>query len=125
MNEDFFVDDHADQDLSKLTKSTTLEAVNKIIDANSDPRTKAVGERIKVWDCSRLTNAETLKYVTDDMEELILSNYESIVIEDRIKHVAELSTLAGDFTKVLDLKIWNSQLNKTYLTSSDFVKIVG
>jgi len=118
-----YMDDFADEDLSKLTKADALTAIDKVIADNTDPRTKTVGDRVLVWDTSRLTNAETGKRA-DDFEERMVHKYESIVIEDRLRHEAKLSTLAGDFTKVLDLKIWNKNLNKVYLTSSDFVKLV-
>lgn len=121
-----YQDDFADEDLSKLTKAgkETLEAINKKIEENFDPRTKEVGDKIKVWDSSRLTYADTDEPVTDELEESILANYSSIIIEDRIRYEAKVVTLAGDFTKVLDLKVWNKNLNKVYRTSSEFVKIV-
>jgi hypothetical protein len=123
---DDFEDDFGDQDLSKLTvgDKKTLAAINKVIAENTDNRTKTVGDRILVWDSSRLTNAETGERVEDDKEETALTIYPSIVIEDRLRIEAKLSTLAGEFTKVLDLKVWNKKLNKVYLTSSDFVKLV-
>lgn len=122
---DDFEDDFGDQDLSKLTvgDKKTLAAIDKVIAENSDPRTKTVGDRVLVWDTSRLTDYETGERA-DDFEEKIVSKYWSIVIADGQKHEAKLSTLAGDFTKVLDLRIWNKILNKVYLTSSDFVKLV-
>jgi hypothetical protein len=123
---DDFEDDFEDQDLSKLTvgDKKIVAAINKVIADNTDNRTKTVGDRILVWDTSRLTNAETGERVEDDNEELVLTVYPSIVIEDRIRIEAKLTTLAGEFTKILDLKVWNKKLNKVYLTSSDFVKIV-
>jgi hypothetical protein len=77
-----------------------------------------------VWDSSRLTYADTDEPVTDNFEERILANYPSIVIEDNVRYSATVRTLAGDFTKILDLKVWNKNLNKVYRTSSEFVKIV-
>lgn len=121
-----YMDDFADEDLSKLTKAgtLTLEAINKKIKDNFDPRTKSVGDRVLVWDSSRLTNFDTDQPVTDPTEEMILSNYPSIVIDDRQRYEAKLTTFAGDFTKILDLKVWNKNLNKVYRTSSEFVKII-
>jgi hypothetical protein len=123
---DELFDDFADQDLSKLTvaNSETKKAIDKIIKDNYDPRNKSVGDRVKVWDSSRLTNAETGRYTTDHIEIGILSNYESVVIEDGCKYEATKETLAGTFTVNLDLKIWNKNLNKVFRTSSEFVKLV-
>jgi hypothetical protein len=122
-----FEDDFADQDLSKLTKAKQeyIKAIDKVIAENFDPRTKTVGDRVAVWDTSRLTDIDTGKYVTDSFIERFLADHESIVIADNVRHVADLHTLAGDFSKVLDLKIWNKDLNKVFLTSSDFVKLIG
>jgi len=122
-----FEDDFADQDLSKLTKAKQeyIKAIDKVIAENFDPRTKSVGDRVAVWDTSRLTDVDTGRYVTDSFIERFLADHESIVIDDNVRHVANLHTLAGEFTKVLDLKIWNKDLNKVYLTSSDFVKLIG
>lgn len=120
-----YQDDFADEDLSKPTKATTndLNGINKIIEDNTDQRTKTVGDRILVWDTSRLTNAETGK-AADDFEDRVLHDYPSIVIEDRIRFEAKLETLAGNFTKNLDLIVWSKSLNKKYRTSSEFVKLV-
>ena len=117
-----YEEDFADEDMSKLTRAN-VKQIDKIIEENSDPRTKTVGDRVLVWDTSRLTNAETNKRA-DDFEERMMHKYPSIVIEDRQRYEAKLTTLAGDFTKILDLKVWNKSLNKVYLTSSDFVKLV-
>lgn len=117
------LDDFADQDLSKLSVASTKTAIDKIIEENFDPRTKTVGDRILVWDSSRLTNAETGRYVNDNVEESILANYPSVVIEDGCKFDATKETLAGTFTVNLDLIIWSKQLNKKYRTSSKFVKL--
>lgn len=118
------LDDFADQDLSKLSVASTKTAIDKIIEENFDPRTKSVGDRVLVWDSSRLTNAETNRYVNDHIEESILTKYESVVIEDGCKFDATKETLAGTFTVNLDLKVWNKTLNKVYRTSSKFVKLV-
>lgn len=121
------IDDFANEDMSKLTKAKenkVLKAINKKIAENFDPRDKHVGDKVIVWDSSRLRYFDTDLPVTDNKEEMILANYESIVIDDSQRYVAELRTLAGDFSKVLDLKVWNKTTNKVYRTSSEFVKLV-
>lgn len=126
MNEEY-MDDFADQDMSKLTKAKenkVLDAINKKIAENFDSRTKHVGDKVIVWDSSRLTYFDTDLPVTDSKEAMILANYPSIVIEDRQRYEAKLVTLVGNFTKILDLKVWNKNSNKVYRTSSEFVKIV-
>lgn len=120
-------DDFADEDLSKLTLANqeTINAFDKKIAENSDPRSKVTGDRVLVWDSSRLKYADDDRDVTHRIEELILANYESIVIEDGCKFTAKVVTIAGDFSKNLDLKVWNKNLNKVYRTSSEFVKRIG
>lgn len=124
---DDHMDDFADEDLSKLTKSKNnkvLDAINKTIAENFDSRTKHVGDKVIVWDSSRLRYFDTDLPVTDNKEEMILANYPSIVIDDSQRYDTKLVTLAGNFSKVLDLKVWNKTTNKVYRTSSEFVKLV-
>lgn len=124
---DDHMDDFADEDLSKLTKSKynkVLDAINKTIAENFDSRTKHVGDKVIVWDSSRLRYFDTDLPVTDNKEEMILANYMSIVIDDSQRYDTKLVTLAGNFSKVLDLKVWNKTTNKVYRTSSEFVKLV-
>lgn len=123
--EDF--DDFEQQEFAKidhLRKTSTLTAINKFIEDNIDHRTKEIGDNVLVWDCSRLTDNESNKIEYQDNVHTLLSNYPSIVIETGCKYTAEVKTLTGDFSKNLDLKIWNKNLNKVYRTSSEFVKIV-
>ena len=119
IHEDIF-EDH-DEDFSKLQLAGS--SIRKIIKENHDPRTKAVGDRVLVWDMSRLTEAEIDTYVKDDKIYTVLEKYHSIVVEDRCKYEATIETLGGVFTVNLDLKIWNKHLNKVYRTNSEFVKL--
>jgi len=125
MFEDDFYDDFADEDMSKLTKAQaeTINAIKKKIADNNDPREKTVGDLVVLWDTSRLTYEDTDLPVTDGREELILCNYHSIVIQDKLDYKAKIYTLAGEFTKTLDIKIWNKNTDRVYRTSSEFVRL--
>lgn len=109
--------------IAKLAQEDTRKAILSHIRNNEDRRNKTVGDQIIVWDCSRLTNAETGELDYEINTSSILSNYPSIVIEDRNKYVAVVKTFAGEFSKNLDLIVWNKTLNKKFRTSSDFVKL--
>lgn len=111
------------QKISEIRQRSTQIALQRFIDQNKDDRTKHVGDNVLIWDCSRLTNNETGKIEYDDTIQKLLSNYPSIVIETGCKYTAEIKTFTGDFSKNLDLKVWNKNLNKVYRTSSDFVKL--
>jgi len=125
--EEFDNEDDIDQEefkrISALAQKHTLKAIEKHIQANEDDRTKHIGDNVLVWDCSRLTDTETNEINREELVHKTLGNYPSIVIETDLKFVSELNTLAGDFSKVLDLVIWNKNLNKKFRTSSDFVKL--
>lgn len=122
----YYEDDYADDDLSKLAKSNSksLAEIEKIIKDNYDANEKTIGDRVLVWDCSRLTDDKTSEFETNPKIHMILANYPSIVIHDRQRYNSTLTTMVGDFTVNLDLKVWNKKLNKVYRTSSEFVKIV-
>lgn len=109
--------------IAKLAQEHTRKAILSHIRNNEDRRNKTVGDQVIVWDCSRLTNAETGELDYEMNTNSILSNYPSIVIEDRNKYVAVVKTFAGEFSKNLDLIVWNKTLNKKFRTSSDFVKL--
>lgn len=102
-----------------LAKSETLKVVLRHIAANKDDRDKTVGDRVIIWDCSRLTDVETGKRVIDPLDISILEKYYSVVLEEGLK----FNTL-GMVEKNLDLKVWSPIINKVYRTSSDFVKLV-
>lgn len=109
--------------IASLAQKETQQAIQRIVAANKDNRTKAVGDQIIVWDGSRLTDFETGEIDYDVKTHSILGNYPSIVIDTDRKYTAQLKTFAGDFSRNLDLVIWNKNLNKKYRTSSDFVKL--
>lgn len=109
--------------IAKLRQRKNLKSISEFIDANKDERNKTVGDKIFVWDSSRLTDYETGKVEYDVKIHSILNNYPSIVIDDHRKFTSEVRTFAGDFTKNLDLVIWNKTLNRRFRTSSEFVKL--
>lgn len=121
-------DDDIDQEefkrISELARKENEKQFKRLIEANTDRRTKHVGDNVRIWDCSRLTNLSTSEIEYDTKVHATLSNYPSIVIESENKYIAPLTTFAGDFSKVLDLIVWNKKLNRKFRTSSDFVKIV-
>lgn len=126
--EDGDFEDEIDQEefkrISNLAMAKTRKFVEAQIAKNQDNRTKTVGDRVLVWDGSRLTDFETSEIEYEPTVHRTLSENPSIVIGDHNSYVVELSTFAGDFSKNLDLIIWNKKLNKKFRTSSDFVKLV-
>jgi hypothetical protein len=124
---DDFEEDDFDQEeferISKIRQKKNLKTIQAIIAAHYDERTKTVGDKILVWDSSRLTDKKSGEMVYDHRIHSILSTFHSIVIEDQVKHNIEVNTLVGDFSKNLDLVIWNKQLDRVFRTSSDFVKL--
>lgn len=109
--------------ISKLRSRELKTAMEKIVSENTDNRHKTVGDTVLVWDSSRLTDVDSGKVEYDTKVHAILANYPSIIIEDGCKYTAEVKTFTGDFSKNLDLKVWNKNLNKVYRTSSEFVKL--
>jgi hypothetical protein len=126
--EDGDFEDEIDQEEFKRISRLALEKTRKLVQShiakNQDNRIKTIGDKVLVWDCSRLTDVSTGEIDYDTSVHRTLSENASIVIEDRNKYVAQLTTFAGDFSKNLDLIIWNKKLNKKFRTSSEFVKLV-
>lgn len=110
--------------ISEMALAKTRKFITDHIAKNKDDRSKTIGDIVHVWDGSRLTDVETGEIDYDPTIHRVLSRTDSIVIEDQVKHIAALTTFAGDFSKNLDLVIWNKKLNKKYRTSSEFVKLV-
>lgn len=110
--------------ISELALAETRRFVNEQIEKNTDKREKTIGDQVYVWDGSRLTDVETGEIEYDPKVQEIIAKNPSIVIEYDNKYQAKLTTFAGDFTKTLDLVVWNKNLNKKYRTSSEFVKLI-
>jgi hypothetical protein len=121
-------DDDIDQEefkrISALAQEQTRQALLRHVRENTDKRTKHVGDNVRVWDCSRLSDLQTGEIEYDSMVHATLSNYSSIVIKTDDKYIAPLTTFAGDFSKNLDLIVWNKKLNRKFRTASEFVKII-
>jgi len=109
--------------ISQLAMKQTRAFIKKKIAENEDPRRKHVGDSVLIWDGSRLTD-----YISGEIEytpavQQTVAETPSIVIETGNKYRAELTTFAGDFSKVLDLVVWNKKLDRKFRTSSDFVRL--
>ncbi len=126
-NEEYDQEEEFDQEefrrIAELAQAETRKTFQRLVKANTDNRTKGVGERVLVWDCSRLTDLETSEINRQNNVHIALNNYYSIVIAENQRYIAEVKTFAGDFSKNLDLIIWNEQLKMKFRTSSEFVKI--
>jgi hypothetical protein len=118
MNEEYFAsfEEH-------LPDTLKLRVVKKI-DEYKDNTTKEIDDRIIIWNSSMLRNAETDEPITNSVIHSVVTSQESIVIETKCKFVARLVTASGNFSKNLDLIIYNKRLNIALRTSSDFVKVV-
>lgn len=97
--------------------------VQEQIARNKDNTVKGVGDKIIIWDTSRLTYAESNKPCSDPIEHSIVNCYESIVIEASVRYNANITIGEKSYEKNLDLIVWNKTLNKKFRTSSDFVKL--
>jgi hypothetical protein len=112
----FSDDDSSDDELKAKIKKISTKYFN-----NSDPRIKEIGDRIKIWDFSSVTDCETNSLKT----ELHFTNIPYlIVIETNLSKVFKFSI--SDFTHlyVRDLTVVDPKTNIKYWVSSDSVKIV-
>jgi len=101
-----------------------LQFVNETINKNHDGKTKAVGDRVLVWDSSRLTDLETGEVNRDPLDHRLLAHYKSIVIEDGCKYTATVTLNDNVYSKQLDIVIWNEVIGRKFRTSSDFTKLI-
>jgi len=123
-----FDDDIHPQEYDDLMESSRIALRRDIenhIKKNRDGKTKITGDRVLVWDCSRLTEVETGEVNSDPLDHRLMANYESIVIEDSCKHVARVELGDNVYEKVLDIVVWNKTVGKKFRTSSDFSKIIS
>lgn len=97
--------------------------VQEQIAQNKDTSTKTVGDKIIIWDTSRLTYADSNKPCSDPIEHSIVNCYESIVIAENVRYNADVTIGDRVYEKNLDLIVWNKTLDKTFRTSSNFVKL--
>lgn len=114
-----FEDDNSAESVAKLF----LRDVENRIAQNKDPRPKHVGDRVLVWDCSRLTDAKTDELCIDPLEQKLMTQYPSIVIEDNVQFNQPINLGDRQYNCNLDLIVWNKTLNKVFRTSSEFVKL--
>lgn len=119
-------EDELDDEKLEQIRLEALSTIQRIIEENRDLTVKDIGDRVIVWDVSRLTDYDTNQLVERKPyanTPILLMNYESIVIETGSDYKGLHSFYNQIPPKTLDLVIWNSQLNKKFRTSSDFVKI--
>ncbi len=120
-----FDDEYAPHEYDDLMDASREALARDIIDKinkEKDRGTKYVGDRVLVWDSSRLTDKETNTVNRDELDHQILSRYPSIVIEENCKYNGDVTIDNRVYPMNLDLVIWNKTLNKVFRTSSDFVK---
>jgi hypothetical protein len=121
---DFTFGEDFDKQMFELIKMN--RDFHKKIKENYDNRTKTIGDKVIVWDLSRLTDFETnevIKSMSNEDMDLLCQN-ESIVIEDNIEFISKLDTMFGVFEQNLDIVVWNKKLNKKFRTSSEYVKLI-
>lgn len=100
-----------------------LEHAKKTIKKNRSMTLRETGDRVMVWDTSRLMQYDINLNISEDFES---SDIEEWIICNNPSYVARTgekfkSTVFGK-TFILDLIIFSPKLNKHFRTSSEFVK---
>lgn len=116
---------HPDEydDLMDASREAFARDVLDHIKKNKDNTIKKVGDRVIMWDTSRLTEIDTLEVNTDLLDHQILCKFPSIVIESSCRINADIHLGDRVYPCNLDIMIWNKTLGKKFYTKSEFVKI--
>lgn len=123
MSDDEYIGEDEYDDLMNTAKYALARDVLNHIKKHKDDSIKCVGDKVIMWDTSRLTDPETDEVNTDLLDHQILCTYPSVVIEDNLKYNADIVLDDRIYPCNLDIKIWNKTLNKIFRTKSEFVKI--
>lgn len=121
-DDDNFFDPHEYDDLLESSRIALAKDIIEHTKKNKDHGIKHVGDRVLVWDASRLTDVESGKVNFDEFEHALLERFPSIVIENGCKFKADLVIGERVYPMNLDLIVWNKTLNKKFRTNSKFVK---
>jgi hypothetical protein len=113
----------AHKDIKNSARDAFRKEVEAYVAKNKDFTIKETGDKVIVWDTSRLTDVATDEYNTDMLEHKLLCTYPSIVIAHGIRKNADITIDDRVYECNLDIIIWNKTLNKKYYTKSEFVKI--
>lgn len=124
-HDDEIHEDEFDDFLNTANESFRKGVIDHIA-RNKDKSVKSVGDKVLVWDTSRLTEIETGEVNTDTLDHEILNKFPSIVIEENLRINKDI-VLGEDrvYPCNLDLMIWNKTLGKKFYTKSEFVKITS
>lgn len=116
---------HPDEydDLLDSARQSFYNDVMDHVKKNKDNSIKKVGDKVIVWDTSRLRDGDTGEPNTDDLDHNLLCHYPSIVIEEDCRINADIVLGDRTYPCTLDIMIWNKTLNKKFYTKSEFVKL--
>lgn len=117
-------DPHEMDDLIEASRQALAKDIENHIRKNKCEKVKEIGDQVLVWDTSRLRYADDDQPVTDQLDLNIIVLHPSIVVKTRETYQALLELGDRQYNVQLDLVIWNKTINRTFRTSSNFVKIV-
>lgn len=105
----------------------TMEEFKKFVEdhirKHKDNSVKVTGDRVLLWDTSRLTEVDSGEINTDPLDHHLLTMYPSIVIEDNVRFNQPIILGDRHYDCNLDLIVWNKTIGKVFRTNSEFVKI--
>jgi hypothetical protein len=122
----FFDEEHnpyEGEEMIDADQLALLRDMSAVVKKNKDLGYKTVGDRVLVWDSSRLREVGSDEVNLDELDHKLLAKYASIVVETGCRYNADIDLGEGrHYPLNLDLIIWNKTIGKKYRTSSNFVK---